>query len=125
MTECWGSGGGGNWRFRGVRHLFDAITMWLQFMAYWWQEQDVKNFHLPLPEQTYSRLRAEAERTQVPATALAREAVDLWLRHQLRKARHQAIAAYAEEMAGTNLDLDPVLESAGIEHLVKTGKEPQ
>ena len=85
----------------------------------------MKNFHLPLPEQTYSRLRAEAERTQVPATALAREAIDLWLRHQLRKARHQAIAAYAEEMAGTNLDLDPVLESAGIEHLVKTGKEPK
>src|SRR6266850_5583106 len=72
-----------------------------------WQEPDVKNFHLPLPEQTYSRLRAEAERTQVPATALAREAIDLWLRHQLRKARHQAISAYAEEMAGTNLDLDP------------------
>ena len=26
----------------------------------------MKNFHLPLPEQTYNRLRAEAERTQVP-----------------------------------------------------------
>ena len=85
----------------------------------------MKNFHLPLPEQTYSRLRAEAERTQIPATALAREAIDLWLRHQLRKARHQAIAAYAGEMAGTRLDLDPALESAGIEHLVKAGKEPQ
>jgi len=83
----------------------------------------MKNFHLPLPEQTYSRLRAEAERTQVPATALAREAIDLWLRNQLRNARHQAIAAYAAEMAGSDLDLDPVLESAGIEHLVKTGKE--
>jgi hypothetical protein len=85
----------------------------------------VKNFHLPLPEQTYSRLRAEAERTQVPATALAREAIDLWLRHQLRKARHKAITAYAEEMSGSRLDLDPVLESAGIEHLLKTAKEPQ
>jgi hypothetical protein len=89
------------------------------------QEPDVKNFHLPLPEQIYSRLRAEAERTQVPATTLAREAIDLWLRLRLRKARHQEIAAYAEKMAGTNLDLDPVLESAGIEHLVKTGKEPK
>ena len=85
----------------------------------------MKNFHLPLPEKTYGHLRAEAERMQVPATALAREAIDLWLRHQLREARRQAIAAYAEEMAGTNLDLDPVLESAGIEHLVKSGKEPQ
>jgi len=32
----------------------------------------MKNFHLPLPEQTYANLRAEAERAQVPATALAR-----------------------------------------------------
>ena len=48
----------------------------------------MKNFHLPLPEQTYNHLRAEAERAQVPATALAREAIDWWLRQQLRKARH-------------------------------------
>ena len=85
----------------------------------------MKNFHLPLPEETYSLLRAEAERAQVPATALAREAIDWWLRHQLRKARNQAIANYAEEMAGTRLDLDPLLELAAIEHLVKTGKEPR
>jgi hypothetical protein len=85
----------------------------------------MKNFHLPLPERTYTQLRAEAERTQVPATTLAREAIDLWLGHQLRRARAEAIAAYAEEMAGTNLDLDPDLESTGIDHLVKTGKKPK
>ena len=82
----------------------------------------MKNFHLPLPDQTYKQLRAEAERTQVPATILAREAIDLWLRHQLRAARHAAIATYAAEMAGSNFDLDTDLESAGIEHLMKTGK---
>ena len=82
----------------------------------------MKNFHLPLPEQTYIRLRAEAERTQVPATTLAREAVDEWLRQQSRKTRLEAIAAYAAEMAGTRFDLDAELESAGIEHMVKTGK---
>ena len=84
----------------------------------------MKNFHLPLPEQTYTRLRAEAERMQVPATTLAREAVDEWLRHQSRKTRRDAIAAYAAEMAGTSLDLDTKLESAGIEHLMKTGRKP-
>ena len=82
----------------------------------------MKNFHLPLPEQTYAQLRAEAERVQVPATALAREAIDFWLRQQLRKARHDRIAAYAAEMAGTDFDLDRDLEAAGIEHLVKNGK---
>jgi hypothetical protein len=82
----------------------------------------MKNFHLPLPEQTYDQLRAEAERMQVPATTLAREAVDWWLRQQFRKARQDAIRAYAAEMAGTALDLDSDLESAAVEHLVKTGK---
>ena len=82
----------------------------------------MKSFHLPLPDGTYSRLRAEAERTRVPATTLAREALDSWLRQQLRKARHDAIAAYATEMAGTHLDIDADLESAGIDHLVNTGK---
>jgi hypothetical protein len=83
----------------------------------------MKNFHLPLPEETYTQLRAEAERIQVPATLLAREAIDLWLRHQLRAARHAAISTYAAEMAGSSFDLDTDLESAGIEHLLKTGKQ--
>ena len=82
----------------------------------------MKNFHLPLPEQTYMGLRAEAERTGVPATTLAREAVDWWLRQQARQARHEAIASYAAEMAGTRLDLDADLESAGIDHLLSPSK---
>ena len=73
-----------------------------------------------MPEETYSRLRTESERTKVPATTLAREALEWWLREQLRKVRQEAIAAYAEEMAGTRLDLDPELEKAGIELLMKT-----
>jgi len=47
----------------------------------------------------------------------------LWLRRQARRARHAAIAAYAAEAAGTQFDLDPGLESAGIEHLLQTGIE--
>jgi hypothetical protein len=82
----------------------------------------MKNFHLPLPEETYAQLRAEAERMQVPATALAREALEWWLRQQFRKARQDAIEAYAAEMAATPIDLDGDLESAAIEHLVKTAR---
>lgn len=83
----------------------------------------MKNFHLPLPEPTYALLRAEAERSRIPATALAREAIDSWLKAQVRKARHDAIADYAQEMAGTSLDLDPQLESAGIGLLMKAGRK--
>jgi hypothetical protein len=89
------------------------------------RDDAMKNFHLPLPEQTYMQLRAEAERTQVPATTLAREAIDLWLREQMRKARHDAIAEYAAQVAGTDLDLDRDLESAGVEHLLKSGRKPR
>jgi hypothetical protein len=82
----------------------------------------MKNFHLPLPEETYAHLRAEAERMQVPATTLARQALDWWLREQFRRVRQGAIAKYAAEMAGTCLDLDPALESAAIEHLLQSDK---
>ena len=77
----------------------------------------MKNFHLPLQEELYSQLRSEAERAQVPATELAREAIQQWLRLRERRARHNAIAAYAAEMAGTEFDLDPELERAGIDSL--------
>jgi len=82
----------------------------------------MRNFHLPLPEETYTRLSAEAERTQIPATKLARQAVDQWLRLQSRKVRRDAITAYAVQMAGTHLDLDPALEGAAIQHLVEADK---
>src|SRR5437016_1276490 len=49
----------------------------------------------------------------------------MWQRSQLRKARHTAIAAYAEEMARTNLDLDPDLELSGIEHLGRAGNKAE
>jgi hypothetical protein len=79
-----------------------------------------RNFHLPLPEDLYAGLRAEAERSRRPATALARQAIETWLRQRRRVARHQAIAAFAAEYAGSPLDLDPELEAASIEHLIET-----
>jgi hypothetical protein len=83
----------------------------------------VKNFHIPLPEEAYADLRAEAERAQQPATALAREAIELWLRARKKTARRAAIALYAAEMAGTEFDLDVQLESAAIEQLMAAEME--
>jgi len=40
-------------------------------------------------------------------------------------ARHSGIAAYGSEMAGSEFDLDPALESAAIEHLIDTGANPK
>ena len=83
----------------------------------------MKNFHLPLPEQTYGELRAEADRRRVPATSLARQALQEWLRARKKAATRRAIAVYASEMAGTEFDLDQRLEAATIESLLRSETE--
>jgi predicted transcriptional regulator len=79
--------------------------------------KELRNFHLPLPDELYARLRAEAYKAKQPATWLAREAIDSWLRLRQRAATHTAIMAYAARHAGTGADLDPALESAAIDSL--------
>jgi hypothetical protein len=77
----------------------------------------LRNFHLPLPDDVYQALRDEAAASKQPATAIARQAIETWLRDRKRTALREAIAAYASENAGTSLDLDPAVEAAGLEVL--------
>ena len=62
----------------------------------------MRNFHLPLPDDMYRDLQEEAQRSGRPATALARHAIEVWLRHRWKIARHKAIAAFAAEHAGAH-----------------------
>jgi len=78
----------------------------------------VKNFHLPLPDQVYDQLKAEAQRSRMPATSMARHAIQSWLAARKKAARKEAIRAYATEMAGTEFDLDPELEAASASLLL-------
>lgn len=99
-----------------------------QFMPLFsWQKRGIqmtmragakRNLHVPLPEPLHDRLRAEAKRSGRPATALAREAIEVWIEERQRQAVHDAIAEYAGEMAGSPADLDEELEEAGVDHLV-------
>jgi hypothetical protein len=75
----------------------------------------VRNFHLPLPEPLYRRLREAAERTNQPATTLARHAIERWLREHRRTLVREAVARYAAEAVGTGEDLDEALEAASLE----------
>lgn len=77
----------------------------------------ISNLHVPLPAPLHQRLRAEAVRSGRPATTLAREAIEAWIREREREQVSDAIAEYAVASAG-NTDLDPALERAGIDHLV-------
>ncbi|MBI2197967.1 MAG: hypothetical protein HYU42_05115 [Candidatus Rokubacteria bacterium] len=75
----------------------------------------LRNFHLPLPEDLYRTLRDEAVAAKRPATTLARQAIESWLRERKKAAVREAIAAYAAESAGSSADLDPALEAASLE----------
>lgn len=76
-----------------------------------------RNFHVALPEDLYCGLQAEAEQTQRPANALAREAIAHFVALQRQVRIDQAIQAYAVAMAGTPADLDSTLEAASLESM--------
>ncbi len=78
-----------------------------------------KNFHLPLPEALYDELRSAAREVDQPATRFAQELMRVGLDEWRRARRRQQIAAYAREVAGSSEDLDPELERAGVQSLVK------
>ena len=80
--------------------------------------QTTRNLHVPLPDPMYRRLRIEAQRTNRPATEIAREAIDIWLVEQQRKLLHESVAEYARDAAGSQADLDEHLEAAAIETLL-------
>ncbi|MBT1074920.1 hypothetical protein [Geobacter grbiciae] len=82
------------------------------------------NFHLPLPADVYEGLRDAARRLSVPATQLARQAVEEWVRRQRVNAVHEELASYAQAHVGTAADLDEILEGAAIEHLVNEETKP-
>ena len=83
----------------------------------------MRNFHLPLPEGVYVDLKAQAERMKMPATSIAREAIESWLRHCRKVSRHQAISEFARDFAGTEYDLDAQLETAGAEHIAGMNRD--
>jgi len=82
-------------------------------------ESAKKNFHLPLPEPLYRRLRSEAQRSRTPATRLVCKALERYLEDKERQAVHAAVVEYATRAAGTPEDLDEAWEVAGLECLAR------
>ena len=73
------------------------------------------NFHLPLPEPLYRRLRDAAARANQPATTVARYALEHWLREHRKALVREEVAAYAAEVGGSRDDLDSALEAASLD----------
>jgi hypothetical protein len=78
-----------------------------------------KTFRLLLPEALYTELRSAAREARRPTTRFAQELVRASLDQWRRERRRQEIAVYARQVAGSSEDLDPELERAGIQSLVK------
>ncbi|MDZ7801792.1 MAG: hypothetical protein U5K81_13525 [Trueperaceae bacterium] len=74
-----------------------------------------KNLHVPLPPELHSALKEQSNRLRTPATTLAREAIEEWIRLRKREQVAQELRAYADEMAGTDADVDPAWEDAGVD----------
>jgi predicted DNA-binding protein len=81
------------------------------------------NFHVPLPDTTYQRLKIAAKRQKRPATQVVKQAIDYWLDEQERLILHEQIAEYAAHTAGNADDLDETLEAAAMEHLTISEKK--
>jgi len=84
-------------------------------------KEKMHNFHVPLPESLYTKLREEAVHSRRSSTELARLAIYLWLKENEKKMLHASIADYASRNAGTEFDLDEELSAASLEYLA--GKE--
>jgi predicted transcriptional regulator len=85
----------------------------------------LRNFHIPLSEDLYNRLKEEAGRSKQPATEVARRAIELLLEQRRKSILHDAIASYAAQHAGTASDLDEELEVASVKHLLSQDEDPQ
>jgi len=79
-----------------------------------------RNFHLSLPPHLYEGLKSEARKRGRPATVIARQAIESWLRRSRASELRQEIAAYALSAGGSAADLDGALEGAGIESLLES-----
>lgn len=77
----------------------------------------MKNLHIPISESVHAVLMAHAKATGESATSLARGAIEHLAKEIEREQIRAEIAAFAAEYAGTEWDLDPELEAAGLECL--------
>jgi predicted DNA-binding protein len=83
----------------------------------------LKNCHIPLPNNLYSRLKKEAKQSKQPVTKLVRYAVESWLEQQQSLMIEEELTKYVNSCAGSKHDLDPDLEAASIDHLINETSE--
>lgn len=105
--------GKGYYRCNGILH---GKFQWNQHAM---ASTTTKNFHLPLPASLYAGLREAATRAGAPATSLAREAIEAWLKEERRRRQRSDLADFVEANAGSTWDLEPQWEAVALASLDK------
>lgn len=67
-----------------------------------------RKMNLPLPSEMHRQLFREARDEGVPATRLVRTVLRRWLDERMRAREANELTIFAEQYAGTDLDLIPV-----------------
>lgn len=75
----------------------------------------VTKLELSLEEDVWNMLHDEAARSGLPTISLTCEVVTNWVRERHRQRVALKIAEFAAAHAGSDLDLDPVLETAALQ----------
>jgi predicted transcriptional regulator len=78
-----------------------------------------KNLHVTLSHELDAELEVQARRLGMPATVIARAAIDAWVVRKRRERVAEEISSYADAVAGTEFDLDEAFEAGGIEDWVQ------
>lgn len=84
-----------------------------------------KNLHVPLPLVLYNQLRKQSTLSKVPATQIARLAIQSWLEEQRKLSLKNELLEYASIVGGSCFDLDESLEKAAALHLLNHSENPQ
>ena len=84
-----------------------------------------RKLNLPLPEEMHKALFAESKHAGIPATRLARSAIQAWLDQQRQERRKEEIHKFAMKNAGSDLDLDQYLEAAATDELILAYEEQE
>ncbi len=82
-----------------------------------------KKLNVPLSQEMHQALFSEAHAAGVPATRLVRSLLEDWLEQRRRERRREEVRKFALKHAGSTLDLEPELEVAATEELVRVFDE--
>ncbi len=79
-----------------------------------------QNFHLPLSPKLYAELKEHAQERGQPATELARDALEVYLRQLRIQKIETELREFVEAAAGTELDYDPEWAQLGHDVICAT-----